>query len=73
MFSLKNPVLKFNDLADESQRNEQTGFRYFLMGVVAALRHPRAHSFKTDDAERALKFLAIISLLAELVDEAKDA
>jgi hypothetical protein len=35
------------------------------------LRNPRAHGFIHDDAERALEFIAFVSLLAKLVDEAK--
>ena len=39
-------------------------------GAVAGLRNPRAHSFIEDDPERALEFIAFVSLLAKLLDEA---
>jgi uncharacterized protein (TIGR02391 family) len=70
VFSLKNPILRFNDLADESDRNEQKGFMQMFAGAVAGLRNPRAHRLIKDDAERALEFIAYVSLLAKLLDGA---
>ena len=40
-------------------------------GAVAGLRNPRAHKIIVDDAERALEFIAFISLLAKLADGAR--
>ena len=71
VFSQNNPVLKFNDLADQSDKDEQQGFMMMFSGAVAGLRNPRAHRLMKDDPERALEFIAYISLLAKLVDEAK--
>lgn len=73
VFSPKNPILKFNSLADESDRNEQKGFMMMMSGAVAGLRNPRAHTIIKDDPERALEFIAYISLLAKLVDQAQKA
>jgi uncharacterized protein (TIGR02391 family) len=73
VFSVKNPVLKFNDLADESDRNEQQGFMQLFTGAVTGLRNPRAHKIIQDDPEEAIEFIAFISLLAKLVDKAKKA
>jgi len=70
-FSLKNPVLRFNDLADQSDRDEQQGFMMMFAGAVAGLRNPRAHKLIKDDPERALEFIAFVSLLAKLLDGAK--
>jgi len=39
-------------------------------GAVAGLRNPRAHTFMQDDPERALEFIAFVSLLAKLLDGA---
>jgi uncharacterized protein (TIGR02391 family) len=58
VFSPKNPILAFNDLKDESDRNEQKGFMMMLSGAVAGLRNPRAHRLFRDDPERALEFIA---------------
>jgi uncharacterized protein (TIGR02391 family) len=73
VFSVKNPVLAFNDLKDESDRNEQKGFMALLSGAVSGLRNPRAHRLMKDDPERALEFIAFVSLLAKLVDGARRA
>jgi uncharacterized protein (TIGR02391 family) len=71
VFGPKKPVLAFNDLKDESDRNEQKGFMMMFSGAVTGLRNPRAHSLVKDDAERSLEFIAFVSLLAKLADSAK--
>jgi uncharacterized protein (TIGR02391 family) len=70
-FSPNNPTLKFNDLSNQSDRDEQKGFMMLFSGAVSGLRNPRAHGFIQDDPERALEFIAFVSLLAKLLDEAK--
>jgi uncharacterized protein (TIGR02391 family) len=70
-FSPKNPILKFNGLKDQSDHDEQLGFMSMFSGAVSGLRNPRAHGFINDDAERALEFIAFVSLLAKLLDGAK--
>jgi uncharacterized protein (TIGR02391 family) len=70
-FSPKNPILKFNDLAGQSDHDEQLGFMNMFSGAVSGLRNPRSHEFIRDDPERALEFIGFVSLLAKLLDEAK--
>jgi uncharacterized protein (TIGR02391 family) len=70
-FNPSNPVLKFNDLQDQSDKDEQKGFMQMFSGAISGLRNPRAHGFIQDDPERALEFIAFVSLLAKLLDEAK--
>lgn len=70
-FAPSNPILKFNALADQSDRDEQRGFMMMFSGAVAGLRNPRAHGFIKDDPERALEYIAFVSLLAKLLDEAE--
>jgi uncharacterized protein (TIGR02391 family) len=69
-FSPNKPILKFNELADQSDRDEQLGFMNMFSGAVAGLRNPRAHKF-IRDPERALEFIAYVSLLAKLLDGAR--
>lgn len=69
VFSPKAPVLRFNALADQSDQDEQKGFMMMFSGAVAGLRNPRAHKLIKDDAERALEFIAFVSLLAKLADK----
>jgi uncharacterized protein (TIGR02391 family) len=71
VFNPGNPVLKFNDLQTQSDRDEQKGFMLLFSGAVAGLRNPRAHAFIHDDPERALEFIAFVSLLAKLLDGTK--
>lgn len=69
-FSPNSPVLKFNALTDQSDKDEQRGFMMMFSGAVAGLRNPRAHGFIKDDPERALEFIAFVSLLAKLLEGA---
>lgn len=71
VFSPKKPVLKFNSLVDQSDIDEQKGFMMLFSGAVAGLRNPRAHNIIKDEPEKALEFVAFISLLAKLADESK--
>jgi len=71
VFSPKAPILKFNNLSDTSETNEQKGFMMMFSGAVSGLRNPRAHKIITDDPEMALEFIAFISLLAKLADKSK--
>ncbi|MCB1544516.1 MAG: TIGR02391 family protein [Methylobacteriaceae bacterium] len=70
-FNPANPIMKFNELQNQSDRDEQKGFMFMFAGAVAGLRNPRAHGFIKDDPERALEFIAFVSLLAKLLDGAK--
>lgn len=71
VFSPSHPILQFNDLSDQSDRDEQKGFMMMFSGAVAGLRNPRAHRLIQDDPERALEFIAFVSLLAKLLESAK--
>jgi uncharacterized protein (TIGR02391 family) len=71
VFSPKKPVLRFNDGRDQSDQDEQKGFMMMFSGAVAGLRNPRAHRLIKDDPERALEFIAFVSLLAKLLDGTK--
>jgi uncharacterized protein (TIGR02391 family) len=70
VFSPKHPILRFSDLEDRSDQDEQEGFMMMFAGAVTGLRNPRAHKLIKDDPERALEFIAFVSLLAKLLDEA---
>jgi uncharacterized protein (TIGR02391 family) len=71
VFSPKDPILRFNDLKDKTDQDEQQGFMMLFCGAVVGLRNPRAHKLIKDDPERALEFIAFVSLLAKLLDGAK--
>ena len=68
--SKNRPVLKFNELKTESDKNEQEGYMYLFTGAVVGFRNPRVDDLKTDDPETALEMIAFISFLSKLVDRA---
>ena len=71
VFSKNKPMLAFNDLSDQAGADEQEGMMHMFVGVVLALRNPRAHALLDDAPELALEYIALISLLAKRVDQAK--
>lgn len=71
VFSPEKPVLRFNAMADQSDKSEQKGYMMMFSGAVAGLRNPRAHKLIQDGPERALEFIAFVSLLAKLLDGAE--
>ncbi|MGB3549695.1 MAG: TIGR02391 family protein [Candidatus Binatus sp.] len=68
VFSPNGPVLAFNALADQTDKDEQQGMMHLLMGAVLALRNPRAHSIFDDSPELALDAIAFLSMLAKRLD-----
>lgn len=73
VFSPKNPVLKFSDLQTQTEQSEQQGMMFLYAGAMLALRNPRAHGIIEDDPEKALEYIAFLSLLAKSLDKAKRA
>jgi uncharacterized protein (TIGR02391 family) len=71
VFSLSQPHLVFNALADQSDKDEQEGMMQLFAGAVQALRNPRAHDVVPDTAEYALECLGFLSFLAKHVDRAR--
>jgi uncharacterized protein (TIGR02391 family) len=71
VFSKNNPILAFNGLKDKTDEDEQEGMMHLFVGAVLALRNPRAHVLLDDSPEMALEYIALISLLAKRVDQAK--
>jgi uncharacterized protein (TIGR02391 family) len=71
VFSRDNPILRFNELKTESDRSEQEGMMHLFEGAALAIRNPRGHEFVVDSAERAVQYLATLSLLAEHLEETK--
>jgi uncharacterized protein (TIGR02391 family) len=71
VFSKNGPILAFNQLADQSELDEQEGLMHLFEGTVLALRNPRAHTIVPDEPEIALEYIALMSLLAKRLDDAK--
>jgi uncharacterized protein (TIGR02391 family) len=71
VFSKNAPVLAFNDLANQTDLDEQEGMMHLFEGAVLAIRNPGGHSFPEGPEQRAIEYLSLISLLAYRVQEAK--
>ncbi len=71
VFSPKNSLLAFNDLADQTDLDEQEGMMHLFEGAVLAIRNPGGHSFPDGSDQRALEYISLLSLLAYKLDEAK--
>lgn len=71
VFSKNNPILAFNDLKDDSDRDEQEGMMHLFFGAVLGIRNPRGHAGRDDSAQRALEHIVLLSLLANRVQETK--
>jgi uncharacterized protein (TIGR02391 family) len=71
VFSKNAPVLAFNDLADQSDLDEQEGLMHLFEGAMLAFRNPRAHDLAPDTPEYALECIGFLSMLAKKVDAAQ--
>lgn len=63
------PLVKFNDLATDLDRNEQQGLMYLYKGIVG-IRNRKAHlNFVQNEPFKALEYLSLASLLMRHLDE----
>ena len=70
-FSVKNPILAFSDLSDESKRNEQIGFMEMLAAFAKGVRNPLAHTHgKLEEQQKAFEYLCLASLFCRRIDDA---
>lgn len=70
-FSVKNPILAFSDLSDETKRNEQVGFMEMLAAFAKGVRNPLAHTHgKLEESQKAFEYLAFASLFCRRIDDA---
>jgi len=71
VFSKNSPVLAFNELADQTDQDEQEGMMHLFEGAVMAIRNPGGHSFPEGSEQRAVEYISFLSMLAYRVQEAK--
>lgn len=65
------PPIDIASESGQSGRDEQEGFRLMLMGVMQGIRNPKGHSrVKQEDPQRALEYLAVVSILFRRLDDA---
>jgi len=67
----QTPVIQFNSLSTEPERDEQRGIMYLFKGIVQ-IRNSKAHSNRLfNDPSRAHEYLALTSLLMRLLEIAQ--
>jgi uncharacterized protein (TIGR02391 family) len=70
-FSETNPKVRLNELATDSEVDEQRGYRSIFAGASAGIRNPRGHEIDVGDTpDEALDYLALASLLLRRLDSA---
>ena len=64
----QTPVIQFNSLQSDAERDEQKGIMFLFKGIVG-LRNSKAHSNTLfNDPGRAHEYLALASLLLRLLE-----
>ena len=66
-FKPDDPILRFNSLRTETERNEQRGYMEMLSGSMAAIRNPRSHEILRDDPSEALEMLTLANHLIKRI------
>ncbi len=76
MFAALDPNDPKIDLSVESGvsgEDEQAGLRFVFAGVMRGIRNPKGHELvEQDDPQRAIEYLAMISILFRRLDDARD-
>ena len=73
-FTVNNPILKINDLSNETKKSEQKGFSNLLIGFFGMFRNTTAHAPKIHweiDEKDALDIMTMASMLHRRIDNAE--
>ena len=71
VFNETKPTLRINNLATDSEEDEQRGYRHMFAGAIAGIRNPRGHAADvTDTPDQCLDYLSLASLLLRRLDDA---
>lgn len=71
-FGGDSPTIDLAVEAGRSGEDEQEGLKLVFMGVSQGLRNPKGHELvRQDDPQRALEYLALVSVLFRRLDDAK--
>lgn len=72
VFSVNNPILRFNKLKTQSDKDEQEGFMHLFAGAMMGIRNPKGHEIVIQkNIVRALSYLSFASLLCYLLSRSK--
>lgn len=69
VFREEDSIIKLNELATQSDKDEQEGFMFLFMGATVGIRNPKAHDIVIQkDPFKTLEYLAFASLLIKKID-----
>lgn len=65
------PSVKINTLSNQSERDEQEGYKFIFAGIMSAIRNPKGHEYEIeDDPDTCLDHLTLVSLLLRKLEQA---
>lgn len=69
-FDEAKPIIKLSALGQQSDIDEQMGYRFIFAGGVLAIRNPRGHEIDVGDGpDTCLDYLAFVSLLLRRLEQ----
>lgn len=71
-FSEQHPLIRLTDLSNQSEKDEQQGYKFIFSGSVMAIRNPRGHEYGIKDTPTdCLDHLSLASMLLRRLERAK--
>ena len=70
-FSVKSPLIKFNNLNTTSEMDEQVGNMMILQGLYKGIRNPRNHNLKSDNRFSCDSILILINYYVKKIKKAR--
>lgn len=68
-FAEANPKIRLTALSNQSEVDEQTGFKFIFAGSMSAIRNPRGHEITSDPIDRCLDHLSFASVLLRRLED----
>ncbi len=67
----ENPIIRLNQAATTSEKDEQKGYRFIFAGSILAIRNPRGHEYSIKDGpDICLDHLSLVSMLLRRLESA---
>lgn len=68
-FGDKNTKIQLTPMSNQSEIDEQSGYKFIFAGVMSAIRNPRGHDICDDPIDRCLDHLSIASVLLRRLED----
>jgi len=70
-FSESSPIIKLTAMSNDSEKDEQRGYKFLFAGTMVAIRNPRGHEHSViDDPGLCLDHLGLVSALLRRLNKA---